>query len=201
MFLRLPKTSEGPMQREVPPVPLHTCLWLLLCPLQPHGSDAFCCEHSKGELALQLMASKVKAQLWWHREKLSTSPSKDDVLLTALGSAFFLAFCLVLLLFCCCYYCLLVLHFVSLQSHQLRKSLVYLVALSILEGPSTPEGRSWVLFCFVLFLNSTNNRRNDYCLSWVHLLPCTRVRCFVFPSQPPLSFYLGCTYFVVWWEF
>lgn len=99
MFLRLPKTSEGPMQREVPPVPLHTCLWLLLCPLQPHDADAFCCEHSKEELALQLMASKVKAQLWWDGEKLSTSPSKDDVLLTGLGSAFFLAFSLGLLLF------------------------------------------------------------------------------------------------------
>lgn len=99
MFLRLLKTSEGSTQREVPLVPHYTRLWLLLCPLQPHDSDAFCCDHSKEELAHWLMASKFKAQLWWHNEKLSTSPSEDGVLLTDLGSAFFLAFSLVLLLF------------------------------------------------------------------------------------------------------
>lgn len=200
MFLRLPKTLEGSTQREVPPVPHYTCLWLLLCPLQPHDSDAFCCNHSKEEWAYQVMASKLKAQLWWHNEKLPTSPSKDGVLLTDLGSAFFLAFSLVLLLLL-----LLFAHFTFLffAVAQAEKEPCLSCCFEHPWRSLHPRGEelSIVLFCFVLFLNATNNRRNDYCLSWVHLLPCTRVRCFVFPCQPPFSFYLGYTCFVVWWEF
>lgn len=80
-------------------------------------------------------------------------------------------------------YCLMVLHLVSLQLHRLRKNRFYLVALSILEGPSTPEGRSWVLFSFVLFLNATNNRRND--------IVCIGCTCFPEPGWGVLFFLLN----------
>ena len=64
----------------------------------------------------------------------------------------------------------------------LRNNLFYLIALSIPGGHgATPEGRSGVLFCFVLFLNSTNNRRND--------IVCIGCTCFPKPGWGVLFFF------------
>lgn len=136
--------------------------------------------HEKGS-AHQLVASKLKGQLPGWNEK-SAGPSKDWVLLTALGPVVFISppFSVHLLL----------LHVISLQLHGLRRNLFHLVALSILEGPSTREGRSWALFCFVLFLNSANNRRTTIVCIGSTCFPA-RGRCFVFLCQPPSPFILA----------
>ena len=95
-------------------------------------------------------------------------------------------------------FCWLILNLIPLLLHMLRNYLFHSIALSILGGPppppTTPE-RGGVKYCFVLFLNSANNRRNDIVCTGCTCFPKRGwgglvLFCFFFPLHPHSPFIL-----------